>query len=188
MNKLLLTLYCIVAFDNYVFSQANFNIPESVCVGQSITANNTTIVGSSFYWNFCSGSLSNTPLGDNLGNIGNLNMPVYSSIIKDGANYFAFITNHIAGTISRLDFGNSLSNNPIGKDLGNFGFLNRIEGIQIKKDKTTGNWYGLIAGFSNNFLARLNFGNSLQNIPSAENLGNVGNTCGVFRPESIFYR
>ena len=175
MNKLLLTLYCIVAFDNYVFSQANFNIPESVCVGQSITANNTTIVGSSFYWNFCSGSLSNTPLGDNLGNIGNLNMPVYSSIIKDGANYFAFITNHIAGTISRLDFGNSLSNNPIGKDLGNFGFLNRIEGIQIKKDKTTGNWYGLIAGFSNNFLARLNFGNSLQNIPSAENLGNVGN-------------
>jgi len=175
MNKLLLTMYCIIAFDNYGIGQARFNIPESVCVGQSVTIENTSIGGSTFYWNFCSGSLSNLPLGENLGNIGNLNMPVYSSIIKDGVNYFAFITNHIAGTISRLDFGNSLSNNPIGTDLGNFGFLNRVEGIQIKKDKINGNWYGLVSGFSSNYLARLNFGNSLQNTPSAENLGNVGN-------------
>lgn len=175
MNKLLLTLYCIIVFDNYGIGQARFNTPESVCVGQSLTIENTTIGGSTFYWNYCSGSLSNTPLGDNLGNIGNLNMPVYSSIIKDGINYFAFITNHIVGTISRLDFGNSLSNIPVGTNLGNFGFLNRVEGIQIKKDKISGNWYALIAGFSSNYLARLNFGNSLQNTPSAENLGNVGN-------------
>ena len=193
MNKLLLTLCCIIVFDNYGIGQARFNIPESVCVGQSLKVENTSIGGSSFYWNFCSGSLSNTPQGENLGNIGNLNKPVYSSIIKDGVNYFAFITNHITGTISRLDFGSSLSNNPIGKDLGNFGFLSRIEGIQIKKDQTTGNWYGLIAGFSNNFLARLNFGNSLQNTPSAENLGNVGNlmesthTLYTFEEGNIWY-
>jgi len=175
MNKLLLTLYCIIVFDNYGIGQARFNIQESVCVGQSLTVENTSIGGSTFYWNFCSGSLSNAPLGDNLGNIGNLNMPVYSSIIKDGKNYFAFITNHIVGTISRLDFGNSLSNIPVGTNLGNFGFLNRVEGIQIKRDRISGYWYALIAGFSSNYLARLNFGNSLQNTPSAENLGNVGN-------------
>ncbi len=168
-------LYCIIVFDNYGIGQARFNIPESVCVGQSITAENITIGGSSFYWNFCSGNLSNTPMGENLGNVGNLNSPVYSSIIKDGTNYFAFITNLTDGSISRLEFGNSLANTPFGINLGNFGVLRRVEGIQIKKDKTSGNWYGLIACFSSNYLARLNFGNSLQNIPSAENLGNIGN-------------
>lgn len=175
MNKLLLTLYCIIVFDNYGIGQAQFNIPESVCVGQSLKVENTSIGGSSFYWNFCSGSLSNTPQGENLGNIGNLNKPVYSSIIKDGVNYFVFITNLTDGSISRLEFGNSLANNPVGINLGNFGVLNRVEGIQIKMDKTSGNWYGLIACFSSNYLARLNFGNSLQNIPSVENLGNIGN-------------
>ena len=193
MNKLLLTLYCLIVFGNYGIGQARFNIPESVCVGQSLKVENTSIGGSSFYWNFCSGSLSNTPQGENLGNIGNLNKPVYSSIIKDGVNYFAFITNLTDGSISRLEFGNSLANTPIGTNLGNFGVLNLVEGIQIKKDETSGNWYGLIACFSSNYLARLNFGNSLQNIPIAENLGNVGNlmesthTLYTFEESNIWY-
>jgi len=193
MNNLLLTLYCIIVFGNYGIGQARFNIPESVCIGQSFTPENVTMGGSSFYWNFCSGNLSNTPQGENLGNIGNLNKPVYSSIIKDGVNYFAFITNLTDGSISRLEFGKSLANTPIGINMGNFGVLNRVEGIQIKKDKISGNWYGLIACFSSNYLARLNFGNSLQNIPSAENLGNIGNlmesthTLYTFEEGNIWY-
>ena len=176
MNKLLLTFCCIVGLYNLGVGQAGFNIPESACLGQSFTAENTSVGGSTFYWNFCSGNLASNPIGDNLGNIGNLNMPVYSMVIKDGSNYFVFITNLGDGTITRLNFGNSLSNNPIATNLGNLGVLVRnIEGIQINKDNATGKWFGLIAGFSNNYLLRLDFGNSLQNTPIAENLGNIGN-------------
>ncbi len=175
MIKLFLTLCCVIILCYSAISQAKFNIPELICVGQSFNVENVSIGGSTFYWNFCSGSLSDTPQGDNLGNIGNLNKPVYSSIIKDGVNYFAFITNLPDGSISRLDFGNSLSNTPTGINLGNLGVLDHVEGIQIKKDEISGNWYGLVACFSSNYLARLSFGPSLQNIPTAENLGNIDN-------------
>lgn len=171
----MLTLYCLIILYNTGSSQAKFNIPESVCAGQSFNVENISTGGSTFYWNFCSGNLSNTPQGDNLGNIGNLNKPVYSSIIKDGTKYFAFITNLPDGSISRLDFGNSLSNTPVGLNLGNLGVLDHVEGIQIKKDNNSGNWYGLIACFSSNYLARISFGNSLLNTPTAENLGNIDN-------------
>lgn len=175
MHKLFLTLFCIFVLYDFANSQAKFNIPETVCVNQSFRIENVSTGGSSFYWNFCSGSLGDTPLGENLGNIGNLNQPVYSSIVKDGANYYVFITNLTGGSISRLDFGNSLSNTPVGINLGNFGVLRRNEGIQIKKDNASGNWFGLVAGFDQNYLARLNFGSSLRNVPTAENLGNIGN-------------
>ena len=176
MNKFLLTFFCIFCLYKMGVGQANFNIPSSACLGQSFTVENTSIGGSTFYWNFCSGNLASNPIGENLGNLGNLNKPVYSAIIKDGLNYYVFITNFGSGTISRLDFGTSLSNNPVATNLGNLGGLvPSIEGIQIKKDGTNGRWYGLVAGFSNSFLVRLDFGNSLQNTPTAENLGNIGN-------------
>jgi len=176
MRQLLLTLFFIFVLYNFGKGQAKFNVQDSVCVGQSFSIENVSTGGSTFYWNFCSGSLNNTPVGENLGNIGSLNKPVYSSIIKDGENYYVFITNLTGGTITRLDFGNSLSNTPVGHNLGNFGKLSRNEGIQIKKDNVSGNWYGLVAGFDADYLARINFGSSLQNnTPSAENLGNIGN-------------
>src|SRR5659263_319156 len=69
----------------------------------------------------------------------------------------------------------------------------QVQVLFLKKDKISGNWYGLIACFSSNYLARLNFGNSLQNIPSAENLGNIGNlmesthTLYTFEEGNIWY-
>ena len=94
--------------------------------------------------------------------------------MRHHSNYFDFITNLQDGTITRLDFGNSLSNNPVAVNLGNLGILtSNIEGIQIKKETGSGKWIGLIAGSNNDYLYRINFGNSLLNIPTAENLGNI---------------
>jgi gliding motility-associated-like protein len=168
---------CLLSFNIVVFSQvANFNIPDTVCVKQSITIQNTSTGGGSFYWNFCSGNLATNPLGSNLGNLGSLNNPVYSAIAKDGKAYFVFISNIRDGSITRLAFGNSLTNTPIATNLGNLGVMGLyIEGIQIKKDNLTGNWIGLVSWGQVDNLVRLNFGNSLNNIPTAENLGNIGN-------------
>jgi gliding motility-associated-like protein len=164
--------------NSVVFSQvANFIIPDTVCVNQTITAQNTSTGGVSYYWNFCSGNLGTAPIGLNMGNLGSLNNPVYSSINKDGNNYFVFITNIRDGSLTRLAFGNSLTNIPIATNLGNLGVMDLgIEGIQIKKDNLTGNWIGLISWGQVDNLVRLNFGNSLNNIPTAENLGNIGNS------------
>lgn len=158
---------------------ADFTIPDTVCVNKDILVKNTSVGASTYYWNFCSGNLAADPAGVNLGNSGALNGPVYSALAKDGTNFYAFITNVNDGTLTRLSFGNSLTNQPAGINLGSLGVLMKnIEGIQIEKDSTTGNWFGLIAGGENRFLIRLDFGNSLNNIPSAANLGNINNLMG----------
>jgi gliding motility-associated-like protein len=120
--------------------------------------------------------LSTTPIGSNIGNIGQLNNPVYSAIAKDGNEYFVFITNIRDGSLTRLAYGNSLNNTPVAKNLGNLGVMGLgIEGIQIKKDNLTGKWIGLVSWGQVDNLVRLDFGYSLKNIPVAVNLGNIGN-------------
>ncbi|MEI8048077.1 MAG: SBBP repeat-containing protein, partial [Bacteroidota bacterium] len=180
LAKILLTA------DNVV---ADFNLPDTVCVNQNISIQNTSTGGSSYYWNFCSGNLSTVPIGVNLGNLGSLNGPVYSALAKDGDNYFVFITNENDGTLTRLGFGNSLINTPIATNLGTLGDVLQIhiEGIQIKKDILSGNWYGLIAGGQTNNLFRLNFGTSLSNTPTAVNLGNIGGLMSYSHTIYTFY-
>ena len=153
---------------------SDFLAPDSVCVNQNIELQNTSVGGSSYYWNFCSGNLANNPVGFNMGNIGNLNKPVYSIIAKDGDSYFVFIANNGDGSITRLAFGNSLNNAPVVTNLGDLGMLGYyVEGIEIKKDNLSGKWIGLISWGQIDQLIRLDFGNSLNNVPTAENLGNI---------------
>ena len=175
MNRRFLSFVYLLLFNIAVNGQvANFSMPDSVCVSQDILIQNTTTGGTTYYWNFCSGNLATTPVGVNLGNLGALNGPVYSALAKDGAEFFVFITNVNNGTLTRLAYGNSLVNNPVAVNLGSLGvLLKNIEGIQIKKDSITGNWFGLIAGGENRFLIRLNFGNSLNNTPTATDIGNI---------------
>lgn len=170
----------------YAGTMANFNIPDTICVNQPITIQNTSSCGSTYYWNFCSGSLASAPIGLNMGNLGSLSGPVYTSIAKDGNNYYVFITNYTSGTLTRLSFGNSLINTPVATNLGNLGGVlgGYLEGVQIKKDSITGNWYGLIVNGQNNYIVKLSFGTNLANTPTAVNLGNLG---GLFNyPHSIY--
>ncbi|MFZ4546469.1 MAG: SBBP repeat-containing protein, partial [Bacteroidales bacterium] len=168
---------------------ADFTLPDTVCVNENITIQNTSTGGSSYYWNFCSGNLSTVPIGVNLGNLGSLSGPVYSALTKEGDNYFVFITNINNASISRLAFGNSLTNTPVATNLGNLGGILQpgIEGIQVKKDIFTGNWYGLIAGGQTNIMFRLNFGTSLSNTPTAENLGNISGLINYAHTIYAFY-
>ncbi len=167
-------------------SVASFIIPDTVCLSENVTVQNTSTGGTTNYWNFCSTNLSNVPIGANLGNLGSLNRPVYSTIAQEGNNYFVFITNYQNGTLTRLSFGNSLTNTPVSTNLGSLGgiLLINIEGIQIEKDPASGNWYGQIAGGPNNVLFTLSFGNSLNNTPTATNIGNIGNLMNY--PHSMY--
>jgi hypothetical protein len=161
-----------------VIPATSFTAPDTTCINQPVTIVNTTIGGTTFYWNFCSGNSSANPLALNIGNPGNtLNHPMYMTLVREGNDYFSFVTNQgYPGYVTRNYHGNSFRNNPSASvNMLQGGELDHsVEAIQIEKDGN-GNWYG----FENNntTITRLDFGISLWNIPTTTDLGpfpNIG--------------
>ncbi|MEI7897237.1 MAG: gliding motility-associated C-terminal domain-containing protein [bacterium] len=151
---------------------AKFTMPDTVCAGSVVTIVNQTFGGTTWYWNFCSGSINDNPTGKNIGNPGNLlNVPTYSTMLTENNECFSFISNQGSQSVIRYDHGSSFATSPSNRiDLGSFGVLsNNVEGIQIKKE--AGSWIGFICNYDE--LVRLNFGTSLKNIPSATVIGPV---------------
>jgi gliding motility-associated-like protein len=149
----------------------DFQLPDSACVGQTISITNLTMGGTNYYWNFCSGNAGTDPSALNSGNPqGTLNLPTYITLVKDGTDCFSFTTNQGWPGVSRHYHGASFRNDPSNSvNFGDFGFLTPIrgEGIQVKKDN--GIWYGFVT--NENKVIRLTFGNTLWNTPSATDLG-----------------
>ncbi|MCE3228043.1 MAG: conserved repeat domain protein [Bacteroidetes bacterium] len=165
---------------------AGFTAPDTVCVNQTFTIQNTTTgPATTWYWNFCMGNTNVTPVATNLGNIGFFGGPVYYSIGKDGSNYYAFVTNNWGANLSRLSYGSSLANMPVATNLGNFGGMIPISMEDMYLENVGGTWYGIMVGGgggANDRLVRFNFGNSLANMPTAVNLGNIG---GMVYPQRL---
>ncbi|WP_089830967.1 T9SS type B sorting domain-containing protein [Chitinophaga filiformis] len=158
--------------------QASFTAPDTVCVGEPVVLTNTSTGGSTFYWNFCTGNLFQTPDGVNLGDLGTLSLPVFVEMAKEGNNYYAFVTDNSPESLVRLDFGNSFLNTPVVTNLGNFAgnLPTRAEGLQIVQDAD--GWHIIVVGdgvANDRELAKLDFGSSLANTPVCTNWGNIGN-------------
>ena len=122
---------------------------------------------------------NNSPTGTNWGNLGNLAQPIDLHVFQDGNNWYGFTVNCENNTITRFDFSNSFDNIPIGTNLGNLGSMAYPTGVFATNDE--GNWRVFVVNAGNNSrssgvfsLSRLDFGNSLLNIPTAVNLGNPG--------------
>ncbi len=153
-----------------------FLTPDTVCVNSPVNIANTSANASSYYWNFCVANSLTNPTGTNIGG-SNLSLPVFSDYAKDGNNYYAFVTNNMPGTLTRLDFGASLLNTPTYTSFGNLGgaIPDQCEGIQVIKNE--GKWYALLVGGQpTGRILKVEFGISLgNNSPVATNWGNVGN-------------
>lgn len=65
------------------------------------------------------GSLMNTPSGTrlNLASFNKLNVPIEVEILHDNNQYVAVVTNSADNRVTLINFGNSLSNSPIGSDM-----------------------------------------------------------------------
>ncbi|QHS63703.1 T9SS type B sorting domain-containing protein [Chitinophaga agri] len=157
---------------------ANFTVPDTVCVNQTFNIQNNSTGGSTWFWNFCSGSLFSTPVVTNLTNInGALRTPTFLAIANDGVNYCAFITNNI-GELVRYSFGNSYLNTPTAENFGSLGGVipNHTEGVQIVQDAN--GWHVIVVGGTSEIqprIVRVSLGNSLANAPvSSVNWGNLG--------------
>jgi len=165
---------------------ASFNIPDTVCVNTPVKIQNTSTSGSTYFWNFCSGSLFNTPVVSDLGNVnGNLSVPTYLSMTKDGNDYYAFVTNNI-GELVRYNFGNSFLNAPSSDNFGNLGgaIPNHTEGVQVIRD--INGWHVIVVGGTDEIapsIVKVDFGSSLGNAPAATNWGNMG---GMDYPHDLY--
>jgi len=175
----------IVATYSCTASIPSFIAPDTVCVNSPVAIVNNSIGASTYYWSFCSANLSTTvPANTNLGNLsGTFSQPVFMDYVFTNNNYYGFLINYGTSNLVRLDFGNSLLNTPVAKNLGNFaGALpNGVggEGIQIVFNE--GKWYAIIvADYVSSGgpprIVKLEFGPNITNpTPIATNWGNLGN-------------
>jgi gliding motility-associated-like protein len=115
---------------------------------------------------------NNSPTGTNWGNIGSLAYPHDLYVFDDNGRWYGITVNTSNNTITRFDFSASFSNTPTAVNLGNVGALNAPTGVHAFKDN--GNWFAFVTNANGNSLTRLDFGNSLLNVPTGVNLGNIG--------------
>lgn len=122
-------------------------------------------------------SLGNTPSVTNLGNLEN-NIPTSPNnlyLMKDGSNYFMFLTggSGVTSSLSRIDFGTSLGNVPNSVSFANLGgLLDKPTGIFVAPD--AGSYYGYVVNAGNNTLLRLSFGSNISLTPTVTDLGTFG--------------
>lgn len=164
---------CLLNLNIYC-QKADFILPDTICTNELVNIQNLTQNGTTFYWNFCSGSLTNIPAGTNFSQT-QIDLPVFSDIVKENDNYYLFVVNH-SGSLIRMNFGNSLLNKAATTNLGNFdgAIPAQAEGMEVQKDGN--NWVGYLIGGQkkNSRLVRLNFGSNINSKPVATNLGNIG--------------
>lgn len=133
-------------------------------------------------------SYSNVPEVKNFGNIAQILYAPGSgmAIAKDNGSWHMFITQGVGSTqtrILRVDFGDSLSNDPINVyDMGNPANWRLNGPADIHLIQEGGNWYGFLVNQYTHDIIRLDFNVSLSNYPNAVNLGNVGT---LLSPSSI---
>lgn len=177
--KKFIFIYCIIQVFS-VFGQLNFEIPTTVCLGNSFQISNVNSNASAYEWNFCKGNNNLTFNFRNLGNLGGvLNIVNNHDVVFDGTNYIEIITNYNTGSnnVMLANYGGNIQNNtPSLKNLTPF--ITGVSGrnplsLKIIKDGT--NWYCfMIYDGSTPGMIRLNFGNSLLNNPTTTIIGNLG--------------
>ena len=123
-------------------------------------------------------NITNTsPVLTNWGNLGNLQMPLDLFLVNENNDWHGFTVNADNNTATVFDFGTGFNNPPTATNLGSLGgLLNYPTGICALNDG--GNWRVFITNGNSASILRLDFGNSLLNVPAVTNLGNPG---GLFQ-------
>ena len=186
-KSLLFVALLIVSQLNNVNAQSMFGVPDTVCERQPVFITDS-VTATSYYWGFCSGYLLNTPTGNNLGTLPDFSLPTGIEIVKDGNDYYGFVTNAGTNELVRLSFGNSLGNTPTAT---NFGTLNNTmpdspSDLYITTD-SAGSWFVFITGGASaatSSITRVDFGNSLGSVPNSVNFGNLDNLLNI--PRGLF--
>jgi PKD repeat protein len=110
--------------------------------------------------------ISQTPIAENLGNLGGMNAPIGLDIIKNGLDNVAIISSY-GGVISIVNFGNSFLNTPSAGNMYSFSAapVSGPVGIALAKD-LDGVWRGIISSYNDAKIYKVAFINGLYQPPS----------------------
>ncbi|GAA3932002.1 hypothetical protein GCM10022209_27660 [Chitinophaga oryziterrae] len=146
--------------------------------GLTVNFYNNTVTRFAFGANF-----RNPPVGTNFGGVGGVNMPTGIFAIQENGEWHVFVANEVDNSLSRLDFGNSLTNTPTGVKLTN-PLLSGPRDLCIIHD--CGGIFALVVNHFSNELVRLDFNSDITSIPTAVSLGNGGNLSFPHSISTIF--
>lgn len=102
-------------------------------------------------------SLFSQPIISSLADIQN---PTGVSIVKEGGKIHVYLINE-GGQLHYLDFGATITNNPVITNLGNFGLLNSTYSLDLVKAPPT--WKGFAFNLTSQVLFRINFNQAICN-------------------------
>lgn len=161
MKKILyLILFCF-SFTAY----GQITAPDTMCVGSSATVSTSNHSAVTYHWDFNDVNAIQ-PFSPLTTFSAGFTVPAFTCFMKDGANYYDFVTEYTTGNIIRLNYGTSIYSAPVITNLGTFGATGgNTEGIDIVRDSVTGDWYGVVVNYSQMII--LSFGSTLSNIPTA---------------------
>jgi PKD repeat protein len=173
MYQIIILLYLLA---NTAIAQspvADLTLPASVCIEEKVVVVNNSLNSIEYEWDFNIGDLLESPNSISLATLAGTSVPTGIELVTDGTGWYGFVCSRNNNKLFRLDFGQSLDNTPVPIDLGTLNdVLDGPKNIKFINDQ--GNWYALVINFSGSNIVRLDFGNSLENIPTATNLGNLG--------------
>jgi PKD repeat protein len=145
---------------------ADFSLPFSACLNESIKITNQSQNTIAYQWDFCQGDLARLPIAQNLGGSLVASNSPRIKMVYDGTNWFGFVVSRANNNILRLAFGTSIDNpSPIVTDLGNMGNAS-LSPVDIDVVFSNGNWYGFVLGDNTAVITRIDFGASLATSPS----------------------
>ena len=136
-----------------------------------------------WYIFFTNGTLVRWELGPNITNnypvatrltLPDQGMPMQLAITKFNNEWIGFAGHHWNASVTRYDFGTSLSNIPAVWVLPDYSMLTTPDYFALHEQN--GQWYMLVANLTGGSLVRYAFGADLKNnAPVAQSLGNPGN-------------
>jgi len=118
--------------------------------------------------------LNENPVINDLGNPNFLlNDPEDISIINYNGNWYGVVGYLDNGwNLTRLDFGNSITNEPVGIDLGSFGFNGRIRNVSLVEDD--GSLLLMFTHINSNEFVIVDYRDSFDNDVTEEDIYNSG--------------
>ncbi|GEM_PF-6013088 len=163
---------------------AAFNLPDSICRGDTLTLTSTSSSNDSLRWSICQPEVSFTA-SENLGNVGGVMSSVTAVSIPPNNDAFAFIKSTNVHDLYRMDFQPGFAGTPTATSVSITGpQLNSITDADIKFIEHQGQWYGFTTSRTGSKIYRYEFGSNLQsNNITATDLGNPFSA--MFAPRDI---
>ncbi|WNB18076.1 PKD domain-containing protein [Marivirga arenosa] len=170
MKQLFILVVFLFCYEN-IFGQivnADFDLPNSVCLEENISLTNNSINFDSLEWDFCFTSITDETTVSELTSLTDARRPLSADYIRLDNIWYGLAVNWASNTITRMTFRNGIDSAPtLIEDLGNVGNqLSQPASIRMIIQEDT--VYALVHNWSGQKLVSLKFANGISNVPIAK--------------------